>query len=202
LENIQKHKKPCFGVKILAPLLLIRRVVRRIKQLQVYVIQEAVMKKLTAKDVMNPHVLSVPDDWTIEELAQFLIDKAITGAPVMDETGKLIGVVSLTDIVQHDSLAEMRVRANEPHDYYLHGWEDRLSPEEISSFHVEEKPMVTVREIMTPFVFKVDEQTPIQEVADTMIGGRVHRLMVTHKERVVGIITTMDLLKVIRDMPQ
>lgn len=160
------------------------------------------MKRLTAKDVMNPNVLSVPDDWTIEELAQFLIDKAITGAPVADESGKLIGVVSLTDIVQHDSLAEMRVRANEPHDYYLHGWEDRLSPEEISSFHVEEKPLVTVREIMTPFVFKVDEQTPIQEVADTMIGGRVHRLMVTHNERVVGIITTMDLLKVIRDMPQ
>jgi predicted transcriptional regulator len=159
-----------------------------------------VMKYLTAKDVMNPHIISVPADWTIEELAQFLIDKAITGAPVVSESGKLVGVVSLTDIVRHDSLAEMELRANEPHDYYLHGWEDRLTPEDLSSFHVEEKPQVFVRDIMTPLIFKVNENTPIQEVADTMIGGRVHRLLVTRGEKIVGIVTTMDMLKVIREM--
>jgi predicted transcriptional regulator len=158
------------------------------------------MNYLTAKDVMNPNVISVPADWTIEELSQFLIDKAITGAPVKNEDGKLVGVVSLTDIVRHDSLAEIDLRADEPHDYYMHGWEDRLAPEELSSFHVEEKPQVTVKDIMTQMIFKVDENTPLQEVADTMIGGRVHRLLVTHAGRVIGIITTMDMLKVIRDM--
>jgi CBS domain-containing protein len=158
------------------------------------------MENSTAKDVMNPHIISVPADWTIEELAQFLIDKAITGAPVKDEDGRLIGVVSLTDIVRHDSLTEIELRADEPHDYYMHGWEDRLTPEDLSSFHVEEKPQVFVRDIMTPMVFKVDEKTSLQEVADTMIGGRIHRLLVTREGKVVGIVTTMDLLKVIRDM--
>jgi len=85
------------------------------------------MKYLTAKDVMNPNVISVPADWSVEELSQFLIDKAITGAPVKDEAGHLIGVVSLTDIVRHGSLAETDLRADEPHDYYMHGWEDRLA---------------------------------------------------------------------------
>ncbi|MDZ7361670.1 MAG: CBS domain-containing protein [candidate division KSB1 bacterium] len=158
------------------------------------------MKYFTARDVMNPHVISVPADWTLEELAQFLIDKAITGAPVKDSTGKLIGVVSLTDIVRHDSLAEIDLRADEPHDYYMHGWEDRLSPEDLASFHIKEKQQVTVRDIMTPMIFKVDEHTSIQEVADTMIGGRVHRLLVTHEGKVIGIVTTMDLLKAIRDL--
>lgn len=158
------------------------------------------MKQLTAKEVMNPHVLSVPADWTIEELGQFLIDKAITGAPVIDENGKFIGVVSLTDIVRQESLTKLRMHADEPHDYYLHGWENRLSPEDLSSFHVEEKPQITVREIMTPMIFKVDEHTSIQEIADTMIDGRVHRLLVTHEGKIVGIVTTMDLLKVIRDL--
>jgi predicted transcriptional regulator len=157
------------------------------------------MKYLTAKDVMNPQVISVPADWTIEELAQFLVDKAISGAPVKDENGKLIGVVSLTDIVRYDSLAEIEMRADEPHDYYLHGWEDRLAPEDLTSFHVEERPEALVRSIMTPLIFKVNENTPIQEVADTMIDGRVHRLFVTHNDKIVGIITTMDMLKVIRD---
>jgi predicted transcriptional regulator len=158
------------------------------------------MKYLTAKDVMNPQVISVPADWTIEELAQFLVDKAITGAPVKNEEGKLIGVVSLTDIVRHDSLAEMELRADEPHDYYMHGWEDRLTPEDLSSFHIAEKPQVYVRDIMTPMIFKVDEKTPLPDVADTMIGGRIHRLLVTREGRVIGIVTTMDMLKVIRDM--
>ena len=158
------------------------------------------MKKLTAKDVMNPHIISVPGDWTIEELAQFFVDRAITGAPVADESGKLIGVVSTTDIARHDGLAETRLLADEPHDYYLHGWEGRLAAEELSSFHIEQPPQGTVREIMTPMVFKVDEHTPIAEIADTMITGRIHRLLVTHDHTIVGIVTTMDLLKVIRDM--
>jgi CBS domain-containing protein len=59
---------------------------------------------------------------------------------------------------------------------------------------------VTVKDIMTPMLFKVDENTTIQEVADAMIGGRVHRLLVTHGGKVIGIVTTMDMLKVIRDM--
>ena len=57
-----------------------------------------------------------------------------------------------------------------------------------------------MRDIMTPMLFKVDEDTSLKEVADMMIGGRVHRLFVTHKQKVVGIVTTMDMLKVIRDM--
>lgn len=158
------------------------------------------MKMLTAKDVMDPHVISVPADWTIEELAQFFVDKAITGAPVAAETGKLIGVVSTTDIARRDGLSETRLRADEPHDYYLRGWEGRIAAEELSSFHIEQPLQGTVREIMTPMVFKVDENTPVREIADMMITGRVHRLLVTHGERITGIVTTMDMLKVIRDM--
>ncbi len=158
------------------------------------------MKTLTAKDVMNPHIIFVPVDWTIEELAQFFVDKAITGAPVTDEHGKLVGVVSTTDIARHDGLSETRLRADEPHDYYLHGWEGRLAPEELTSFHIEQPPQGTVREIMTPMVFKVDEHTPVKEIADTMITGRIHRLLVTHGDKIVGIVTTMDMLKAIRDL--
>lgn len=158
------------------------------------------MKYLTAKEVMNPSIISVPADWSIEELSQFLIDKAISGAPVKNEFDHLIGVVSLTDIVRHDSLAETDLRADEPHDYYMRGWEDRLAPEDLSSFHVEDRPQAFVRDIMTPMLFKVDEDTSLKEVADTMIGGRVHRLFVTHSQKVVGIVTTMDMLKAIRDM--
>jgi CBS domain-containing protein len=56
------------------------------------------MKNLTAEDVMNSRMLSVRADFTLHELATFLIEHDISGAPVLDATGKLVGVVSLTDI--------------------------------------------------------------------------------------------------------
>ena len=44
------------------------------------------------------------------------------------------------------------------------------------------------------------EDTPLQKVADTMIRGRIHRLLVTRGDKVTGIIAALDLLKVIRDL--
>ena len=52
---------------------------------------------------------------------------------------------------------------------------------------------------MTPMIFKVTEDTPLREVAHIMISNRIHRLFVTREEKVVGIIATPDMLKVIRD---
>ncbi len=53
---------------------------------------------------------------------------------------------------------------------------------------------------MTPAVFKVSEDTPVQKVADNMIKNRIHRIFVTREETVVGIISSADMLRVIRDM--
>ncbi|MFQ5675044.1 MAG: CBS domain-containing protein, partial [bacterium] len=60
------------------------------------------MKTLRAKDVMNTNVLTVNNDMTVHELALFFTENMISGAPVVDEAGKLLGVVSLSDIVRND----------------------------------------------------------------------------------------------------
>jgi CBS domain-containing protein len=53
---------------------------------------------------------------------------------------------------------------------------------------------------MTPTIFRVNENATVQQVADTMIRGRIHRVFVTQEEKVVGIISAADMLRVIRDM--
>jgi CBS domain-containing protein len=53
---------------------------------------------------------------------------------------------------------------------------------------------------MTPVVIDVAEDTPVREVAAKMIEGRVHRLFVTRDDKIRGIVTTLDMLKVIRDL--
>lgn len=159
------------------------------------------MKSLAAKDIMNPDVITVQEEMTVLDLASLLTDKMITGAPVVSESGRLVGVVSASDIVRNEAHRSAIVQDNVS-SYYLHGWEDQLSIDEIDMLHVEEGEDLTVHDIMTPLIFKVSENTPISEMADAMIGGRIHRLIVTRNDKVVGIVTTLDMLKAIREYAQ
>jgi CBS domain-containing protein len=59
---------------------------------------------------------------------------------------------------------------------------------------------MTVRDIMTPTIFRVNENATVQQVAGTMIRSHIHRVFVTQEEKVVGIISAADMLRVIRDM--
>ncbi len=157
------------------------------------------MKNLTAKDIMNTNVIFVRDDMPVHELANFFTEEMISGAPVINKDGKLMGVVSVSDIIRNDERRATIVHDKQVSHYYLHGWEDDLNEDEIEDLHIEEDDALTVRDIMTPLIFKVPETESISSMADTMIGGRIHRLIVTKDDKAVGIITTLDLLKVIRD---
>ncbi|MDY7030387.1 MAG: CBS domain-containing protein [Thermodesulfobacteriota bacterium] len=158
------------------------------------------MKEIAARDIMNRNILAVRRDWTVEQLANFLIDSSISGAPVISDDGKLVGVVSLTDIVRYNSLPIRHFQSAEPHEYYFHALEYKYSRDEIASFRIGGEWPVTVGDIMTPIIFDVNEDTKVQHVADAMIKGRIHRVFVTHNEKLVGIITALDMIKIIRDL--
>jgi CBS domain-containing protein len=158
------------------------------------------MKDLKAKDIMNKDVIVAQEDMTVQELANLLTTNMITGVPVVDGEGGLVGVVSETDIVRSSASRgrTAAVREQKESSYYLRGWEDQIDESELREFHVEEDDGLLVRDIMTPLIFKVAEDASIAEMADTMIGGRIHRLIITKKDIVVGIVTTLDMLKAIR----
>ncbi len=154
------------------------------------------MKDLKAKDIMNTDVLSVRDDMTVQELASFLTEREILGAPVVDSEGEVVGVVSCTDIVQSTTTEANILLEKSTPGFYEHGWEDKLDPDEMVRMHVEENESVPVREIMTPTIYTVPEDTSLSEIAKAMVAGRIHRLLVTRGSRLVGIITTLDMLKI------
>ena len=158
------------------------------------------MGRLTAKDVMTQEVLEAKADWSLQRLIEFLVENSISGAPVTTEDEKLVGVVSLTDIIRHDTLLEKGSQTYGTHEYYIHTLESHFTPQEIDSLHFANEHLLTVSDIMTPMIFRVNENTPVQQVADIMIKSRIHRVFVTKEERVVGIISAADMLRVIRDM--
>lgn len=151
------------------------------------------MIALKAKDVMNRKVLAARDDMTLEELASFLVENEISGAPVEDRAGKLVGVVSVTDISSTLSQGTKIERDRSNPDYFVHGWEWSLSGEELSRFNVHDGSAL-VRDIMTSTILSVDEESTISLVAQRMMEHHVHRLIVTRHARMTGIVTSSDLL--------
>ena len=151
---------------------------------------------LTAADIINPDVLSVQDHLTVAELAAFLVDQEISGAPVRNELGKLIGVVSVTDIVRSASSDGERYAPDHDPGFYVRGWEDRVEVEELESFHFDDESLL-VRDIMTPSVFAVEASTPVREVARSMMDSHLHRMLVVRDEEVVGIVSTSDMLQMV-----
>jgi len=158
--------------------------------------------QMTARDVMTHDVLTVRSDWSVDRLAEFLIQNDISGAPVVVDGGMLVGVVSLKDIVRHNSLPHREARSDEgerPPSYYVEGAEFGLTEEDLESFRWGEVSEVQVRDIMTPAVFNVGEGASLADVADTMVRGRIHRVFVTKDGSLRGIVTALDMLNVLRD---
>ena len=155
------------------------------------------MRQATARDIMNAEILSVTEDMTLHELATFLTDHEISGAPVEDVDGRLIGVVSTTDVARN-AFESGSLDESEEHPFY-HSWAAvSLDPDDMEDLHVEEEGM-QVRDIMTPTVFAVEADAPVAHVARSMLDGHLHRLLVIEGQKVVGIISTSDLLRLLAE---
>jgi CBS domain-containing protein len=98
--------------------------------------------------------------------AELLKDEAITGAPVVDHQGQVVGIISQSDLITHDLTRPADAR-----------------------------PAATVKDVMTATVVTVEEDTPIPAVALRMAQQGIHRVIVVDKQRQLrGIVTSMDVL--------
>ena len=156
---------------------------------------------ITVKEIMTPSLIFAESEWSLDQLSQLFFDNHISGAPVIDKNKKLVGVVSLADLTRNTT-SPAHNSNEQPHDFYLSGiLEKRFAKEEIAAFQIESDSLITVKDIMTPMVFEVDEDTTVQKAADIMLKGHIHRIFVKRNGSIVGVVTTMDMLKIVRDLP-
>lgn len=143
---------------------------------------------------MTTDVVTVRADMELRDLARLFVERGITGAPVIEDDGTLVGVISQTDLVYH-SLTRGDELLDTSHFYDHARFEGARLP---SGFQVEDTNAGSVADVMTPVAHTVSERASLETIARKMTTNRVHRLIVTRGRRIVGIISALDVMRAYR----
>src|SRR5262245_14556238 len=116
------------------------------------------LKARTAAELMTERVVSIPEAAPLREAIAMLVDRGFSGAPVVNDVGRPVGVISLSDIVVHDrnSVAHSRPVP----EYYSRTDLEAEAGESLSGFQVEAVDRTRVGDVMTPVVCAVRPDTP------------------------------------------
>ena len=139
-----------------------------------------------AADVMTHDVVTVHSDTTVKEIAEILLAKGISGVPVVDAGGALIGIVSEGDLIHRVENDTERRRS-----WWLELFanRERMARDFIKS-HARKAGDVMTRQVVT-----VKRDTPLSEVSSLLENYKIKRVPVVDGDKVVGIISRANLLK-------
>lgn len=151
-------------------------------------------KVLTAGDIMQTRIFTVSDTAPLSEIERVLTENRISGVPVTNQAGKVIGVVSVRDLLAR-YVEDPDARPHRGGRYFDESVEE-LADEDLVSLDLPEESEETAADVMNPEVFHVPTSATLQEVARKMTEHRIHRVLVTDPAdgRIVGILTTMGVL--------
>lgn len=150
---------------------------------------------LKAKDIMTKDIITVKPATTIEDLARILIKHQISGTPVVDEDGNLIGIVTENDLISKNKKLHIPTILR-LFDAFIPLGTSRLEEE------IKRMAAFTVGDICTRDVVTCDEDMSIEDVATMITEKKIHLLPVLKDRRLVGIIGKKDLIKGISGQPE
>jgi len=132
--------------------------------------QRLAIRAKPAADLMTPNPISLRDTMPVADAVALLTRKGFHVAPVIDESGRPVGVLSYTDIVIHEGARNDA---------------GSTAPDEAQ-----------VRDLMTPVVFCVPADAPLRRVVGDMVALNVHQLYVVDAGNVlIGVVTALDVLR-------
>ena len=148
---------------------------------------------------MNFPVITVGPETTLAEVARLLDQHKISGVPVLDASGQLVGMISEHDLI----LASQRVQLTRLRDPFV--WvSPHTSLDDIVSFRrgLAQVGQIRVEEVMTRKLATVDEEDCLEMVAQLMGRRKINRVPVLREGRLVGIISRGDLISAIATLTE
>jgi CBS domain-containing protein len=149
------------------------------------------MASRRVSELMNPDVVCARPGMTVTEAAKLLAKRGVSGAPVVDDDGRILGVVSQNDLVRATAREVTQAEAGRFFTDVEEYSEMARIPVDLSETPVEE--------VMTRKVHSVGRETGVAIAANIMREHRIHRLLITERGRLVGVVTSLDLLRIVEE---
>ncbi len=151
------------------------------------------MKEKVARDIMKTSVITVKPETSIEELGRLFIEKDISGAPVVDSEGNLVGIVTENDLISKEKPFHIPT--------IIRIFDAIIPLESDSKVEREIRKMAatTVEDICTTDVVTIEEDTPLTEIASIMTERKIHLLPVLKDGKLAGIVGKKELIKAIAE---
>ena len=146
---------------------------------------------MRAHQIMTRPVITILPDATIVDAANLMLRRHISGLPVVDASGKLVGIVSEGDFIRRGEIGTERRRGAV--------LKFILGAGRSASDFVHENGC-KISEIMTPSPVTITEDTPLADIVDLMEKRNVKRLPVVRNDKIVGIVTRANLLRAVASM--
>jgi CBS domain-containing protein len=144
---------------------------------------------LKVKDIMTREVITVSPETEIVQATKLLLENRINGVPVMDETGKLVGI-----LCQSDLIAQQKKLPIPSFFTLLDGLIPLISKKQLEK-QVQKIAAITVAQAMTPNPVTVQPDINIEEVAALMVDRNFHTIPVVDEGELVGIVGKEDMLR-------
>ena len=142
----------------------------------------------TAADLMARDVAKVHPEATLLEAVKLMANRRISGLPVVDDQGKVVGMLTEGDLVRwHEGYTERQARWL---DMLADGFE--LAPNFVEGIREQHRK---VKRVMTPGVTTVTEDVPAREIARLMFAKNIKRVPVVRDGKLVGILARSDLVR-------
>src|ERR1700738_948750 len=146
---------------------------------------------MRAHQIMTRPVITVTPETPIVEAANTMLRRHVSGLPVVDATGKLVGIISEGDFIRRSEIGTQRKRGR-----FL---KFILGPGGQATDFVHEHGG-KVGEIMTPEPLTITEDGDLEEIVELMEKNNVKRLPVTRGDRIVGIVSRANLLQAVASL--
>ena len=148
---------------------------------------------MKAADIMTLGVFTVRPETSLKEAAGLMLERGISGLPVVDGTGRLVGIVTEGDLLRRAETGTERRRSR---------WlEFLLGPGQLANEYVHSHAR-KVQDVMTPEVVTVSRDTPLQDVVNLLEQRRIKRVPVTRDDKLVGIISRANLVQALASLVQ
>lgn len=148
---------------------------------------------LTAREIMTTDVVSVSPSTSLKELADKFVETRFSNMPVVDDDGRLVGVISETDLVEQQKPLHI------PTVMALFDWVFYLGSEKRFKEEVDRVTAQSVGELCRRNPVTCTPDADLREIAALMSKHKAHLIPVIEDERMIGVVARLDLIKAVED---